>query len=561
MAVQNCECRKAVIAMENDTCFISFNSDISAVSIPEKFTFPFNYVPHQLTTIASEELQLDLVKNDQVITALSKGFGKMFGVLVVQNTQGELGYLRGFSGKINDTSILDGFVPPVYNRLTTDSFYSKDEAVLIKQTDEIEKLKASPVLAAQEKLVATLNENFERDWANWKSQIKADKQHRRLLRSNPNSSEEENEVLRRQSVDQQYGFKKFKRESKEIIQKETARLNEMREEIFELKRKRRKNSGILQGKLFEQFSFLNANNQRRNLLEIFEFTALKIPPAGAGDCAAPKMLQYAFAHNYTPIAMAEFWWGASPKMEIRKHGEYYPACRSKCEPILGHMLQGLEMDENPIYVQPTEHLKIGVLYEDEVMLVIDKPAGLLSVPGKEMKDSVSLRMKAKYPDSTGPLVAHRLDMSTSGIMLIAKTMETYTHLQKQFTSRFVKKRYQALLEGEVQEKTGAINLPLRVDLDNRPHQLVDYTNGKHARTLYEVVGYENGNTRIFFYPVTGRTHQLRVHAAHPDGINHPIIGDELYGHSGNRLHLHADKIEFKHPISGELMDFELAPEF
>ena len=259
--------------------------------------------------------------------------------------------------------------------------------------------------------------------------------------------------------------------------------------------------------------------------------------------------------------MAEFWWGQSPNSEIKKHGHFYPACRGKCEPILGHMLSGIEMDENPMLTNPALGKELPIVYEDEYLAIFNKPSEFLSVPGKNISDSVYERAKTLYPDAKGPLIVHRLDMSTSGLMLIAKTKEVHQHLQSQFLKRTVKKRYVALLDGIVKIPSGEIYLPLRVDLDDRPRQLVCYEHGKTALTYFETIDTKKRQTKVYFYPVTGRTHQLRVHAAHPLGLNTPIVGDDLYGIKGNRLHLHAESITFRHPISKEVVTFQVDAEF
>ena len=239
-----------------------------------------------------------------------------------------------------------------------------------------------------------------------------------------------------------------------------------------LKERRKNRSNALQQQLFAQYQFLNQAGETRSLEDIFKHTAIKKPPAGAGECAAPKLLQYAFANNFQPVAMAEFWWGQSPKSEVRKHGNFYPACRGKCEPILGHMLAGMTLDDNPMLSNRNQVTDIPVVYEDEHLLLINKPAEFLSVPGRHVKDSIQLRMKQKYPEATGPMVAHRLDMSTSGLMIIAKSMEVYKFLQRHFMKRTVSKRYEALLDGIVAEDEGTIDLPLRLDIDDRPRQMV-----------------------------------------------------------------------------------------
>ena len=302
---------------------------------------------------------------------------------------------------------------------------------------------------------------------------------------------------------------------------------------------------------------LDAAGLEKDVREIFNDWKIEIPPSGAGDCAAPKLLQFAYQHKLKPIALAEFWWGASPSSKVRRHGYYYPACRSKCEPILGHMLQGLEVAPNPMLINPAIGKEIKVVYEDEFIAVINKPPGFLSVPGKNIKDSVDARMNARYPKATGPLIVHRLDMSTSGIMLIAKTKDVHQNLQEKFVKRQVKKTYVALLDGIVKGEKGSVDLPLRVDLDNRPFQLVCHEHGKHALTNWEVIERRSKLTLIRFFPITGRTHQLRVHAAHQLGLNTPIVGDDLYGKKGDRLCLHAETIKFEHPNSGEVVSFSL----
>ena len=330
--------------------------------------------------------------------------------------------------------------------------------------------------------------------------------------------------------------------------------------IQELKEERAAKSSRLQKEIFEQYTFLNQAQKTKSLLEIFSQTVFQTPPAGAGECAAPKLLQYAFLNQLEPICMAEFWWGKSPNSEVRLHEQYYPACRGKCEPILAHMLEGISLEKNPMLEQATVK-EIPVVYEDEYLLLVNKPPEFLSVPGKELKDSVYERMRLKFPNASGPLLVHRLDMSTSGLLLIAKTEEIYKHLQSQFIRRIVKKSYIALLDGIVNQLEGDISLPLRVDLEDRPKQLVCYEHGKNAFTKYKVLSIENGKTRIQFFPITGRTHQLRVHAAHNLGLNCPIIGDDLYGTKGERLCLHAQWIQFKHPITKETVEFSCEPEF
>jgi tRNA pseudouridine32 synthase/23S rRNA pseudouridine746 synthase len=334
--------------------------------------------------------------------------------------------------------------------------------------------------------------------------------------------------------------------------------NDNNQEIIEaLKEERKQRSIALQQWIFEQFRLRNARGEEQDIYSIFTQTAHRNPPAGTGECAAPKLLQYAYLNNLQPLAMAEFWWGDSPKGEIRRHGHYYPACRHKCEPILNFMLQGLEVEPNPLLTSNTDATQLETVYEDDFLLVVNKPAGMLSVPGKTGQASVLTLLQERYPDATGPILVHRLDMATSGLLLAAKDKDTHALLQKQFEGRTVKKRYIALLEGIPQaEPKGFIRLPLRPDFDNRPLQMVCYEYGKPAVTRYEIMDTENDRTRMAFYPETGRTHQLRVHAAHPEGLNCPIVGDPLYGQPAERLYLHAERLEFRHPVTGQRLQIQ-----
>ena len=323
----------------------------------------------------------------------------------------------------------------------------------------------------------------------------------------------------------------------------------------------KKMSQELQTWLFHQYQMLNARGETKDLVDIWQDyhsaprirNKFPLPPGGTGDCCAPKLLQYAYQHGLKPVCMAEFWWGPSPKSEIRHHGQFYPACRGKCKPVLTWMLQGLDVDPNPDEAA-TAHLGIDIIYEDEAVAVVDKPSGLLSVPGRTEDHSVATIAKERWPES---MPVHRLDMGTSGLMVIAKNKEAYVVLQEQFVKRTVRKRYVALVEGIVKEPKGRITLPLIFDPMNRPRQVVDYQRGKSAVTEYEVLGTpQEGRTLVALYPHTGRTHQLRMHCAHTDGLGCPIVGDELYGQAADRLCLHCDQIEFAHPVTGERMSFE-----
>jgi len=364
--------------------------------------------------------------------------------------------------------------------------------------------------------VTVLSNQAAKAVAEFKKLQKQNKQRRADFRTNnPNASEEVLQQLIQESQLENIRLRHLQLEWKAKIESAQATFQRWEQEIESLKEERRQRSAQLQNQLFSEYAFLNRYGVTKNLLDLFEGN----PPAGAGECAAPKLLHYAFQHRLTPIAMAEFWWGQSPKSEIRKHQQFYPACTGKCAPILSHMLEGIPMEDNPFLVNEGQSKTLEIVYEDAYLMVINKPESLLSTPGKNISDSVYTRIKAQYPDATGPLLVHRLDQATSGLLLIAKTQAIHKKLQYQFISRKIEKKYIALLEGIPQQNSGTIDLPLRVDLDNRPQQIVCETFGKPATTLWKVLRKDTNTVVVEFQPITGRTHQLRVHAAHPRGLN------------------------------------------
>ena len=550
-------------------CLHRFNSDVAEIELPEKFTFPFYYKPHPLAKLAAKELQNELMSRDFDHNFGLDGesedhvIGKMFGVLVVQDKDGELGYLTAFSGKLGNTNDHEGFVPPVFDMLTKDSFFNKEMIVLGEKTAEIDQLKNSKEY--QDKLIELQEEieNKKDELETKRLAVVENRKDRKIRRATaeveltPTELEIFNDELVRESLHYKYQFKEEKKRLTEEISELERTLDAEKNRLVNLKKARKAFSANLQQRLFDQYHFLNQAKETKSLLDIFEET----PPSGSGECAAPKLLNYSFKNDLKPIAMAEFWWGESPKSEIRKHGNYYPACQGKCKPILGHMLKGIEMDENPMLRNPAAGKDLPIVYEDEHLLLVNKPSGFLSVPGKTIKDCVYQRIKDLYPDATGPLIVHRLDMSTSGLLLVAKSLNIHKSLQRQFINRTIKKRYVALLEGELEDKEGIIDLPLRVDLNDRPRQLVCYEHGKPATTKWEVIEQKNNRTKVYFTPITGRTHQLRVHAAHVKGLNTPIVGDDLYGNTDDRLHLHAETLTFYHPIKKEEVTVSYPAEF
>ena len=538
-----------------------FTTSITDIPLPERFTYPFCYTPHPLCILAAKEVQSYLTRQTAWKDELRQG--KMFGVLIVQTEHGETGYLAAFSGILAGKNLHPFFVPPVYDLLQPQGFFKIEEENISSINRNIRQLENDKAYAALSAELARTIQSAENILATAKAQLKEAKTAREQRRKEKELNAQEEAELIRESQFQKAEYKRLERSWKARITTLQTQTEDWERRISALKSERKTRSAALQQKLFEQFGMLNYRGEVKNLCEIFGQTVHKTPPAGAGECAAPKLLQQAYLHGWKPIAMAEFWWGDSPKTEIRHHGHYYPACKGKCEPILQHMLQGLQVEENPMLKRmqvPSKNLEI--VYEDPWLSVINKPAGMLSVPGKEDAVSVYSLMREQYPEADSPLTVHRLDMATSGLMLIAKTKRVHQNLQAQFKNRLVRKRYVALLEGIVPKDKGTVDLPLCLNPLDRPRQMVHTEHGKPAITDYQVLERLDGKrTRIVFYPRTGRTHQLRIHAAHPLGLHCPIIGDELYGEKADRLYLHAEYLEFTHPITGEPVRITKEAEF
>ena len=560
--------------MPNTSCFTPFSESIDGYTLPERFTYPFYYQPHPLCILAAKELQNHLQTqtdwhHDFGIDSFVEGtnIGKMFGVMVVKNSDGEIGYLSAFSGKLAGENNWPKFVPPIFDMLKVDGFYRLEEANISSINNQIKTIEQDEQWLTFKANYNNLKQQAQTELQQQKEFVKSSKKDREIRRSKARQELSDElfaelcEQLKQESLKTQYDYKHLSKQWQEKLNEAEIEYNNHKNRIDQLKQERKKRSAELQQQIFNQYQFLNIRGEQTNVGDIFAKTPQMVPPSGAGECAAPKLLQYAFLHNMQPIAIAEFWWGQSPKSEIRKHGNFYPACRGKCKPILGFMLKGMDIDPNPIEKTATLEKEIEIIYEDNDIAVINKPAEFLAVPGKATDNSVELLMQKKYHNCTGPFIVHRLDMSTSGIMIITKTKEANKNIQAQFIDRSIKKRYVAVLDGVLPSDKGTIDLPLRADIDDRPRQLVCFDHGKPAKTIYKVISRTETQTKVYFYPVTGRTHQLRVHSAHPMGLNTPIIGDDIYGTKTNRLHLHAQQIEFTHPTTGKKMIFKVDEEF
>ncbi|NOT36374.1 MAG: RNA pseudouridine synthase [Saprospiraceae bacterium] len=555
----------------NELCFRNFKKDIHSIEIPAQFPDPFSHDISDIAKLAASELQEELEASqdyqEKNNTSSNQPIGKMYGVLVVQDKEGKIFYLAGFSGKLEQGNLIQGFVPPIFNLFVPQNFFRLGETEINKINREIEELEKDPKYLNLQKKYDQLKTNLTVEFNRLSENLKAAKNLRAIQRENilqnPSDPQMDNliDALNKESIKDHFTRKDFKRNMKHKLEELDIELNRFKREINSKKQLRKDKSASLQDRIFKEFSFLNCMGELKSLQDIFPISKDVLPPSGAGECAAPKLLHYAFTHKLKVIALAEFWWGANPESEIRRHKTFYPPCKSKCVPILSHMLEGIEIATKSSANKILPSIEIPVLFEDDYLLVINKPSGLLSVPGLKELPSVYSILKEKYPQITGPTIVHRLDMGTSGIMIIAKNIEIYQNLQAQFINRTIKKTYLAILDGEINNDKGEINLPLRVDLEDRPRQLVCHLYGKTALTKYRVLEKKKGLTAVEFTPYTGRTHQLRIHSAHKLGLNTPIVGDELYGSKKDRLMLHANSIEFLHPILSTIITIRCNPEF
>lgn len=554
---------------------------LSGIDFPERMNNPLDYQPHPLCIAVCKELQTYLSEREDWREEIDKG--KMFGVLIVENAQPasgapKIGYLAAYSGQIGGRSDWDDFVPAVFDYLQPDGYFKTHEAEISGINQSIRKLEANTHMKEAKGLILQLQEERKHTIAAYQEKIKKAKAKRDARREAGSLNQEEEAEMVKESQFMKAELRRLKKSLSEKTSLETE-YEAYQADILSLKQLRKTLSDALQQWLFSQFRMQNHEGESKDLLEIFRDAALRdypqatiatsriaalkmVPPAGSGECCEPKLLQYAYSLGYKPLQMAMFWWGESPKEEIRHHLHFYPACNGKCKPILQWMLPASTFE--PAAVDLSLYNKVETLYEDREIAVIHKPEGLLSVPGKDAaQPSVYALMRSKYPEATGPLIVHRLDMSTSGVMMIAKTEFAYHRLQKAFLNHQIQKKYVAIISGKVIPEKGIISLPLMPDYLDRPRQIVDHEQGKEAITEYEVLEpVDDSHLRIALYPKTGRTHQLRVHCAHQEGLNAPILGDPLYGNEkAARLHLHAEEITFEHPLTGKKMTITRKADF
>ena len=563
---------------------------LSGIDIPERMNNPLDYQPHPLCIAVCKELQTYLSEREDWREEIDKG--KMFGVLIVENAKpvpgaSEIGYLAAYSGQIGGRSDWDDFVPAVFDYLQPDGHFKTHEAEISDINQRIKQLEDNEHIKEAKSLIQQLQEERKQTIAAYQEKMKEAKAKRDARRKTGNLTPEEEAEMVKESQFMKAELRRLKKSLSEKTTLETE-YEVFQADILRLKQLRKTLSDALQQWLFSQFRMQNHEGKMKDLLEIFRDAALRdypqatlatsriaalkmVPPAGSGECCEPKLLQYAYLHGYKPLQMAMFWWGESPKEEIRHHLQFYPACNGKCKPILHWMLPDRVFDSKIAEKQALE-----ILYEDDQLAVIHKPSGLLSVPGRDSSQpSVYSIMRKKYPTASSPLIVHRLDMATSGLMIIAKTDFAYHRLQKEFLHHRVQKKYIAIIGCKDQEACDKIwdssiasgkqkiSLPLMPDYLDRPRQIVNHAQGKEAITEYEVLDrIDATHLRLALYPKTGRTHQLRVHCAHHEGLNAPILGDPLYGNEkASRLHLHAEEITFEHPLTGKEINIKREADF
>lgn len=530
---------------------------------PSRMNNPLNYTPHPLCVMAAEEVRR-MVRENAVMSSETRKSGKMFGVLVVETPDGNTGYLAAYSGQIAGRSNWDGFVPAVFDYLQDGGYFKTCEAEITAINKQVRLMETSE---ERRRLLTHLDETIAKAASEeqaYKTLMHESKARRDSERAAGDVTPEREAEMTRESQFQKAELRRMRRRNADTIAMAREACHRYDTSISLLKQKRRTMSDRLQEWLFHHFVMLNKDGDSRSLTDIFRTSLSASPPAGAGECCEPRLLQYAFSHAMTPKCMAMFWIGASPEGEIRHEQTYYPACRSKCKPILEWML-GKDIVKDDTFITQHNGDNLTIIYQDSDIIVVDKPAGMLSVPGKNDAPSVLSLLQRKMEDNIFPV--HRLDMDTSGLMVFVRNKKAQRNLQRQFETHSIVKRYIALLERKPDSEQGTISLPLSPDMADRPRQMVDYRHGKQALTHYRLCTSPStpmrrqfltvGDNLVELSPLTGRTHQLRVHCAHPDGLASPIVGDRLYGTTNHpRLCLHAEYLEFRHPTTGEIVIFK-----
>ena len=562
----------------DDKCFhrLPKGNEKVAMGKAKVFPNPFYYEPSPLARLAVTLLQQSLPELKE---------GKMFGVLIVEY-EGKLGYLQAYSGQLEGVST-EGFVPLVFDYLQPNGYFKTHEAEITAMNHEITALKQlGDYEKAMEKLTKLKAEAQQVVAEAQQAMVVAKHLRNERRKEKAIVSDNEQREMIRESQYMKAELHRTKKRYAALLQAAEAEAEEYNRRIAELKSARKRKSDHLQRWLFSQFIFQNARGERKDLLSIFRnyyllhnpqsvlathFATMGeqitlFPPSGTGECCEPKLLQYAFTHGMRPVEMAMFWWGEPPKTEIRQHGQFYPACNGKCKPLLTWMLKGMNVAANVLEAESKQC--IDIVYEDRDLAVIVKPSGMLTVPGRSKRLSVETILRQRWNENDTPIIVHRLDMATSGLLVVARNRYAHKQLQAQFKERTIQKRYVALLSTDLLNrvglpKEGTISLPMCADVLDRPRQIVDKNKGKTAITHYKIVGktplqdsHYSEAVKVELCPITGRTHQLRVHCAHSEGLACPILGDTLYGKRADRLYLHAEYLEFTHPTTGKRLRFK-----
>lgn len=555
-----------------------FDTLESSLPIPEKFNNPFRYTPPTVTAEAAKAVLGHISSSDRLVQVFSEG--KMLGVLVVRDSAGGIGFLAGFSGLAGGRSMLPYFVPPVLDLTDPSGYFRQEEARINGIGTSIKEAEENPEFRAAIRNAEAVKAGCEEKIRQWKKRMTESKARRDALRLS-GADKTTLASLIKESQFEKAQLKRISAECKAAMEDAESECRKFSDRIAALKRMRQEKSEELQEWISRNMVVENALGEKKSVWEIFSGEGL-VPPGGTGECAAPKLLHYAYTHRLEPVAMGEFWYGKSLGNEVRQHGRFYPSCKGKCGPLLGFMLQGLDVEtEHPEPFSGTVNRSDAVpaiIYEDSDIIAVDKPSGMLSAPGKTGEKSLQELLSEKLGISL--FGVHRLDMDTSGVIVFAKNPDAQKNLQRQFETGEVRKEYTALLDtagngtpdaavglSETWKSAaagyGTISLPLAPDYHDRPRQKVDFKHGKKAVTEYNITGTGEGWAKVLFRPLTGRTHQLRVHAAHPLGLDSPIKGDRLYGSADSacRLCLHASRIKFRHPVTGLPVELASNPEF
>ena len=483
--------------------------------MPQALTFPYHYRPHPWVEKAAlcVRTHLDHYAQNQP--------GRLVAVLVVRKNDGQIGFYAGCDQFDSEDSF---FVKSFWQQLPAAHFPSI-------QTDYLSE-------ALEQRAKA------EEAYLQFRSAARERKALRRSARLNHTAD------LTQLAIESQ-------RDSRELDRLKALLSQAIREEEkmhYRIHSETQKALYADWRHRLEQIQLSNAIGQQQSLFQLLSDSIEKEEWLKALlRSSLPALINLARKNQDKLLAFGSFWWGRLPSHDVRQNGVFYSFAKERHARFLDFQLLGESLETNLLAVDHFAHWKADIIYEDDDLVAVNKPAGMLSVPGKHPVNNVYNTVLSLYPQASGPMLLHRLDMATSGVLLFAKNKTTHQQMQNAFAQGWIKKRYIALLEKCPESLQGSINLPLCLNPLDRPRQMVSRAYGKAALTEYEVLGNEGLLTRVAFFPKTGRTHQLRLHAAHRRGLNSAIVGDDLYGHPAERLYLHAESLQFTHPKTGQLI--------